>query len=197
MMACRPVPSPEARCDESNAFPSALRAAVRQLVDAVAQGELHPPRHMFTVNVHGEALRIPVRIYYDSDRLRASLRTAQGIDQRILACLGTRHHDGFLRQECLRYLLAAEEDWVLPYILQLAGEYVIQIVDDVARGIVLRDAAPLAAFVRDNPRYLATLGRRVRSYWHYYYEQACPDLNDYPGTRVLNYLQRLDAPLRR
>jgi hypothetical protein len=47
---------------------------------------------------------------------------------------------------------------------QLAGEYVVEITDDVAHGIVSRDTSTLVAFARENPDYLATLGRRITSY---------------------------------
>lgn len=180
------------RCDESRAFPSVLSAQVDKAVDSIAHDELHPPSRAFTVTMDGEALHIPVRVYYDLDRLRRALNSSQGTDKHILACLGTRHHDGYFRQACLRELLVGKESWLTPYILQLVGEYIVEIVDDVARHIVTRDPAPLVAFAKENPAYMARLASRVRSYWHYYYEQAYPDLNDYPGTKVLNYLRQLD-----
>ncbi|MBQ5949244.1 hypothetical protein [Massilia sp. ST3] len=79
----------------------------------------------------------------------------------------------------------------LPYILQLAGEYVVEIVDDIARAIASRDAAPLAAFVRENPDYMATLERRIMSYWSCHHRHAYPERPDYPGFRLAACLRRL------
>ncbi|MFL6636825.1 MAG: hypothetical protein ACJ8HJ_31410 [Massilia sp.] len=162
-----------------------MRAAARAAVAVAARDEIAPPHGTFHVGVDGETLHIPYRLYYDPDRLRRALDNAHGADRRILACLGTRHHDGHVRQACLAQILDCDDAWLMPYIVQLAGEYVIEIVDDVARWGATRASAPLAAFARANPAYLATLSRRVTSYWNCYHRHAYPDRADYPGTRVV------------
>jgi hypothetical protein len=180
----------ETKYDESLAFPSRLRPAVRDTVASLATGELHPPRQAFMVKVDRETLCIPYRLYYTPEVMRRELGNAQGVIKLILACLGTRHYDGYLRQECLKELLASDEAWLTPYFLQLAGEYVVEIAEDVAEGIGKRDAAALAAFALENPGYLATLERRVTSYWSYYHRRTYPERNRYPGTKVLAVLHR-------
>jgi hypothetical protein len=157
----------------------------RRVVASVAAGETHARAGTFNVNVDHETLHIPYRLYYRPDLLRGTLNNACGVDKLIVACLGTRHHDGYLRQQCLGHLLRSEASWTTPYIVQLAGEYVIEIVDDVAAGIVVRNASSLAAFARENPGYLATLGRRVTSYWNVYHRRAYPNRRDYPGSKVM------------
>ncbi len=171
-------------------FPVRLRPAVRDVLASVATGEMHPPRYAFKVNCDHETLQIPYRLYYGPDLLRRTLSDAQGIDKLLLACLGTRHYDGYLRHECLTDLLGSEDSWLTPYIVQLAGEYVVEIADDVAHGIVLRDNSLLAVFARENPNYLATLGRRITSYWSCYHRKAYPNRKDYPGSKVLACLQQ-------
>lgn len=179
-----------ARLDEASGFPNALRTSVHEAVAAVAKEEWHPPRHVFLVNLEREALRIPYRIYYDPMVLRRELATSEGDRRAILACLGTRHYDGHLRQECLAELWSVREAWLMPYVIQLASEYVVEIARDVADGITKMDVPELAAFVRANPAYLATLQRRVTSYWSCYHRCAYPDQNAYPGTKVVAYLQK-------
>lgn len=178
----------EARCDEAMAFPSRLRDAVRDAVASVTIGELFPPSDAFIVNVDGEALRIPYRVYYDPDILRRQLRAFQDAARLILLCLGTRHHDGYLRQECLRELVKNEAPWLTPYVVQLAGEYVVEITEDVAKAIEQHDPARLRSFASDNSAYLATLGRRVTSYWSCYHRRTYPERHLYPGARVLAVL---------
>lgn len=178
----------EARCDEAMAFPSRLRSAVRDAVASVTVGEWHPPSHEFKVNVEGEALRIPYRVYYDPDLLRRQLRDLQAAARFILLCLGTRHYDGYLRQECLRELVKNEAPWLRPYVLQLAGEYVVEIAEDVANAIGEHSPATLRAFASDNSAYLATLGRRMTSYWSCYHRHAYPERHSYPGAKVLAVL---------
>lgn len=179
----------EPRCDEPMAFPPKLRSAAREAVASVAIGELHPPRDAFVVNVDGETLRIPYRVYYDPDLLRRELGNSQAAARLILLCLGTRHYDGYLRQECLRELLNIESPWLIPYVVQLAGEYVVEIVEDVVKAICGYDPARLRPFVLANPAYLKTLERRVTSYWSCYHRQAYPDRHAYPGTKVLAMLR--------
>lgn len=178
------------RLDEASGFPFALRTSVHEAVAAVAKGEWHPPRHVFLVNWELEALRIPYRIYYDPVLLRQELATSAGDRRTILACLGTRHYDGHLRQQCLAELWSVREAWLMPYVIQLASEYVVEIALDVADGIPKMDVPKLATFVRANPAYLATLQRRVTSYWSCYHRCAYPDRSVYPGTRVVTYLQK-------
>lgn len=179
----------DGRCDEAMAFPPALRFAAREAVAAVAIGELYPARHAFEVNMDGERLRIPYRVYYDRELLRREIGNSQTATKLVLLCLGTRHYDGYLRQECLRELLVRDASWLVPYLVQLAGEYVVEIVEDVAHAIVGRDPANLRAFAMENPNYLATLARRVTSYWSCYYRQAYPEFHCYPGARVLAMLR--------
>lgn len=181
----------EDRCDEPSAFPIRLGSAVQEAVASVVTGEMHPPRHAFMVNMGREELRIPYRVYYSPDVLRRELGDSQGVTKLILACLGTRHYDGYVRQDCLRELLQSDEAWLTPFILQLAGEYVVEIADDVAMCIAQRDTATLAAFASENPVYLATLARRVTSYWSCYYRQAYPERNNYPGAKVLAVLRHV------
>jgi hypothetical protein len=167
------------------AFPSALRFIAQEAAIAVAVGELHPPHHAFEVNMDGERLRLPYRVYYDRDLLRAEISNSQGSAKLIRLCLGTRHYNGYLRQECLRDVLKNEAPWLIPYLLQLAGEYVVEIAEDVANAIVEWDPGALRAFAMENPSYLATLARRVTSYWNCYHRRAYPDRHGYPGARVL------------
>jgi hypothetical protein len=178
----------EARCDEAMAFPSRLRSAVRDAVGSVTTGEWHPPSHAFIVNVEGEALRIPYRVYYDPDLLRRQIRDLQAAARLILLYMGTRHYDGYLRQECLRELVKNEAPWLTPYVLQLAGEYVVEIIQDVANAIGEHNAAMLRAFASENSAYLATLGRRITSYWSCYHRHAYPERHSYPGAKVLAVL---------
>ncbi|MCS0630322.1 hypothetical protein NX786_13345 [Telluria mixta] len=150
------------------------------------------------VKIDHETLQIPYRLYYNRELLRLRLHTSYGIKKLVLACLGTRHYDGYLRQQCLRYLLRSEACWVFPYIVQLAGEYVVEIADEVAEGIVDRDSSSIAEFVRQNSDYLATFGRRVTSYWNEYYRRAYPCRDHYPGSKVLAHLNaQSDAAIQR
>lgn len=161
---------------------------MRGIAAPLAATEIARPLGAFSVNLDEETLQIPYRVYYSHGLLRSNLLGSCGDTKLVLACLGTRHYDGYLRQQCLRYLLNSDESWVLPYLVQLAGEYVLEIVDEVAATIGSLDSSSVAAFVRRNPAYLATFARRVTSYWNEYYRHVYPRRSDYPGSKVLALL---------
>ncbi|MDY0977782.1 hypothetical protein SOM61_22725 [Massilia sp. CFBP9012] len=187
--AATPMPLPGMPAlDLSLAFPAALRPAAAALTASAAwrpEG-LH---YTYQVTLEGETLTIPSRLYFDrslplDDAGRDA--TARG----IAWCLGTRHHDGYLREECLARLLDAPQDWAAPFIVHLVGEYVDEIVEHIEAALPAFAPdmrAALAAFVRDNPRYLDTIERRTISYRPY----VCPASESYPGKRVIACLRAL------
>lgn len=163
------------------AFPAAqsLRAAdIARLIPA------YPYRLWgYEVSLNGELLEIPVRLYFPPQLLAGS------DNDTLLLCLGTRHHDGFLRQKCVTQLLERGDECAVPYIVQLLGEYVVEIAHVINDALAGMDLAPYQRFLSENPRYLATTRRRVISYWSCYYRTAYPDLNIYPPHIALSYLQ--------
>lgn len=188
--AATPTPLPgHPALDLTLAFPAALRPAAAALTGAAAWHT--ESRHTtYQVVLGGETLTIPSRLYVApglplDDAGRDA--TARG----IAWCLGTRHHDGYLREACLARMLAAPQGFMAPFIVHLVGEYVIEIVQRIETalpGFAPGMRAALAAFVRENPRYLDTIERRTISYRFW---GAPPPLTDYPGKRVMALLRAL------
>jgi len=174
------------------AFPHRLAAPAQAVADRLATGCKRPLFLTFSVFLNGEELVIPRRVYYASGQLLAATR-AEGIDGLIALCLGTRHHDGFVREHCLRRLLRAREDWIIPFVVQLVGEYVSQIVSAIEAALPELDGAAYGAFLRENPRYLATTERRVISYWYAYEQTGYPERGAEPGSRVIAAFKRMAA----
>ncbi|KAB0332170.1 hypothetical protein LSO07_10990 [Janthinobacterium sp. PLB04] len=172
---------------EADAFPAALAGTVAQLLPALGSSRAHPP---FAVYLNGEALLIPTRTYYDRERLLACARLA-GDAGVIALCLGTRHHDGHLREACLKQLLQQERAWTVPFVVHLCGEYVLEIVERIGAALPAWNAQALARYLRENPAYVATLERRSISYWNCYYRRRHPVWQDYPGRRTMAALLAL------
>ncbi|WP_406434076.1 hypothetical protein [Streptomyces sp. NBC_01589] len=85
------------------AFPARL-AGEGQSVLAVMPGARLMPVQPFEVEVQGETVAIPSRIYYEEPEAaweRALTRT----QQMILHCLYARHHDGRVRQRHLEQIM--------------------------------------------------------------------------------------------
>ena len=172
---------------EADAFPAAFAVTVTQLLPALGSSRAHPP---FAVYQNGEALLIPTRTYYDREQLLACTQLAG--DAGVLAlCLGTRHHDGHLREACLRQLLLQERAWTVPFVVHLCGEYMLEIVEVIGAALPAWNAQALAPYLRENCGYLATLERRSISYWSCYYRGQYPVWDDYPGRRTMAALRAL------
>jgi hypothetical protein len=119
----------------------------------------------------------------------------------ILRCLYTRHHDGFVRQRAVEGLLQAKQPWVVPFVVRLVGEYVLEIVETIAAGLDLSDAGTrqlYGEFVATNPAFMMLTRQRATSYWSVYYRDRFPVLRPtgsdlwetYPAFTLLD---RLDA----
>ena len=174
---------------DADAFPVALAGTVAQLLPALGSSRAHPP---FAVWQNGEALLIPTRTYYDREQLLACTQLAG--DAGIAAlCLGTRHHDGHLREHCVAQLLRQERAWTVPFVVHLCGEYVLEIIEVIGAALPAWNAQALARYLRDNPAYVDTLERRSISYWSCYYRRRYPVWEDYPGRRTMAALRALQA----
>ncbi len=145
----------------------------------------------FSVLIEYGRLSAPYRVYYLPSELRAVVARSSGETQALALCLGTRHWDGFVRQECLRQLVDAERPWAAPFIVQLLGEYVVEIAQVVVTALEEGYVAGLAQFVIDNPSFMATTRRRIISYWSCHYRRQFPFLHDYPAHIALESIHRM------
>ena len=147
----------------------------------------YPPGNSFHVKVRDETVVIPWRINHPEPA--AGVAHALTATQRmILHCLYSRHHDGWIRQRHVEQIVASTEPWVVPFVVQLVGEYVLEIVQTITDGLPGL-AVPHSAerrlygeFVVQNPSFFALTERRVVSYWTCYYRWQYPDFGSYPGS---------------
>jgi hypothetical protein len=75
---------------------------------------------------------VPKRIY-NPEPAEHVLTGLSKMEAVVAAAIYSRHDDGFVRQRQLGTLLGAEEPWTAPFIVQLLGEYVIEICRDIER----------------------------------------------------------------
>lgn len=139
------------------------------------------------VSVNGMPVHFSARVYYATEDVQAACRAA-GIASQIALCLGSRHNDGYVREQCLQRLLLAEAPWMVPFVLQLLGEYVVEI-STVIDGF-LADCIPARymEFANENPGHMHRLHQQATSYWNEYYRRAYPNRHEYPALRALQRL---------
>lgn len=147
------------------------------------------------IEVDGKRISIPARVYFDTidPSTIANLPEAQ---QAIIGCVYTRHHHGYTRQRWLRRVVALEHPWVAPFVVQLAGEYVVEIVVDIVQGMpdLANPNSPLAArygsFLAMNPNFWHLTRQRAASYWDCYHRGRYLRRDDYPVFTLLSRLER-------
>ncbi|KUL41686.1 hypothetical protein ADL15_03165 [Actinoplanes awajinensis subsp. mycoplanecinus] len=164
--------------------------------DGVFVGALMPPSPLkpagsFVVSVEGEILTIPYRIY-GPELGAVDLAVLSETQRTLMHCLYTRHHDGRVRQRHLSSIIGEVHPWVAPFVVQLVGEYVLNILMDIRSGLVEVDTpgtqmhAMYGRFGAANPEFIARTRQRVASYWHCYYRNVWTDRKFYPGTTVID-----------
>jgi len=72
-----------------------------------------------------------------------------------------------------------------PFIIQLLGEYVIELVERAASLIESAPKAGYVAFARENPDFLRLTTQRAASYWNAYYRGRIRKRADYPAFPAL------------
>jgi len=175
------------------AFPAEL-ACDAEAVLAVMPDSRHQPHASFPVLVAGRQLLIPERLYNDEPPTDAvaSLSSRQ---RQLLHCLYTRHCDGVVRQRHLEKVVGSTDPWVVPFVVQLVGEYVLEIlvvICDELRVLATPGTCGHRAygqFIVDNPAFFARTQRRVVSYWSCYYRGTYASFRGYPGCALLDLLR--------
>ena len=171
--------------DRSNplitAFPAELASDAEAVLAVMPDSRLQP-HASFSVAVESQQVLIPERLYNDEPPTDA-VASLSSRRQQLLHCLYSRHCDGMVRQRHLEKIVGSTAPWVVPFIVQLVGEYVLEI--QVVICDELRDLATpgtpghlaYGQFIVDNPAFFARTQRRVVSYWSCYYRQ----LREFPG----------------
>jgi len=144
-------------------------------------------REIGRVNTHGETLHIPYRISSPvvTENDVAALSDAP---REILACLYTRHHDGFVRQMYVPQLVPSTAEWVAPFVLQLLGEYVVEIALIIERHVETIPKESYRLFAAENPEFMRLTKQRIHSYHACYYRGRFPLLREYPAVKVFEAL---------
>jgi hypothetical protein len=168
------------------AFPDSIRSVVAQTVGLIPpppRPELGPHRVAGDLCVDGERVVIPYRIY--TPEPRAELATALDEDTAlVLACCYTRHHDGYLREQAVISIIGFDRAWIVPFVIQLLGEYVVEIGESILKRLDELQAEPYLRFAAANESFMRLTRDHIVSYWARY-NRAKYRLPAYPPVRVL------------
>jgi len=133
--------------DLVRAFPASVQDDMLRVVAMLPQ--LSIGTETYVVSVERETLFIPYRIYHDPALIdRARLTPLQ---EQLLDCLLTRHCSGFIRERYLRNIVSSDHRWIAPFVIQLAGEYVIEILEVIRNNVDKLSPRLYREFLNDNP----------------------------------------------
>jgi hypothetical protein len=168
------------------AFPSGLTSDVEAVLNAIPVAKHEPSKSdIGVITVEGECLHIPSRIYFPepAQEFLSELSKQQRV---ILACLYTRHHDGFVREKWLKQIINAEEKWTVPFVLQFTGEYIIEIIKFLSDNVESLKREHYSNFIKANSDFTIKTSQRILSYWECYFRGVSPVFINYCGYKTAN-----------
>jgi len=171
-----------------NSFPSHLAPIVESLGNTINIKATHPIHWGYHVCLNNEMLHIPLRLYWDETILNHQQFT--DIQQTILACILTRHHNGYIRERYTKTILSSSEYWVMPFIIQLLGEYIVEILDLLLANFEHIHHLHIRRFIQENTTFWAKTKQRIDSYWDCYYKYDFPFRADYSGFKLIDKIER-------
>lgn len=168
----------------SDAFPSSLAMEVNSLLDKLNWTTDLQSSGCFTISLEGQRLTIPYRIYCE-EPVHLHLTDTEAL---LLDCILTRHHNGYLREKSLRRILTAKPYFATPFIAQLLGEYVIEILSVIQANLSSILLDNLIQLKKDNPEFFNLTEKRVQSYWNCFFKGSI-EKSDYVGFQLLKAIQ--------
>lgn len=145
------------------------------------------------IKLQNESIVLTGRIYFaePSIELESGLTETQ---RQILNCIYTRHYDGYIRERRLKNLLNIDNEWVLPFKLQLLGEFVIEILFELDKHISNNNARLYKRLTLDNKKYWEQTKSRMVSWWDAYYRLTkYKKLYDYIGRQITKRISKANA----
>jgi hypothetical protein len=176
------------------AFPTALRDDVTAVARVMPPPRYPAANRQERVLVQSETIEIPYRIYNPEPPADA----VDGLSHRqklIVDCIYSRHNDGHVRERHCAHIVESTEPWIVPFVVQLLGEYVVEICARILSRLAARSlfASPgYQEFVRANDEFIALTEQRAVSYWSCYYRDRYAR-REYPAIAALDRLRDAGA----
>jgi len=103
----------------------------------------------------------------------------------ILHCIYSRNCDGYVRQKHVKELLSTNiPEWVIPYIVKVCDEYVVEILQMVYEKLEGKNTDVIRQFCANNKKIFCRSYNRMISYWNEFYREDCYRFDDYVGRKL-------------
>jgi len=142
-------------------------------------------------------IKIPYRIYFMKTDI-AKINDLTDIQKVILYCIYTRSCDGYIREKYLNELLIIDFDyWVIPFIVKLCDEYVIEILEVIYDKLKDRNNNDIKSFCLENKSIINKSYSRMISYWNEFYRNKEHDFHKYVGRKLFRECLGYDRTFER
>jgi hypothetical protein len=158
------------------------------------------PRSRFPasqVTLDREKLWVPARIY-NAEPPPHALEALTPQRRLFVHCVLSRHSDGFVRERHAAAIVKSDAPFTVPFIVELAADYVAEIVETVRAGLRGINNYPsntfesFGRFLFDNPDQLELVRQRTISFWNEHHRSLIPR-ESYPGFALLDSFDRAVA----
>lgn len=175
-------------------FPSFLENEIDEIFKLanVKSLSIYPINFTFKVIVGDEILKIPCRHNLGNFNYKILFWkrfSPNMVQSEIINCFYTRHCNGYIREEYLKKIILLPHEWVVPYVLKLLGEYVVEILDVIHKNMQMIDMLVYKDFISKNQDFYNITRQRVISYWDCYYRWLYKYKHDYVGFKILNFIE--------
>lgn len=190
-----------------NYFPTFLSADVEKVLSIIPLTEdivveAFGKTYKIENGIHSENIEIKLqdgtiflsgRLYFAEPNidLESNLTDTQ---RQILNCIYTRHLNGYIRERRLNNLLNIDHEWVLPFKLQLLGEFVIEILFELDKHITSDNIELYKRLTLDNKKYWQQTKSRMVSWWDADYRH--PDyksIKNYVGYKIMKRINKANG----
>jgi hypothetical protein len=191
----------------SDSFPKILKTDLETVLDCLpindnnvklCDGQIHKVENLIhtsnqKVVLDNVVLTIPYRIYFNEPNSEKEKLLSEN-QKIILNCIYLRHHNGFIRQKRLELLNDKNHYWITPFMFQLLGEYVVEIIITLDKNFNDTTLENFRLFINENPIYWQQTKSRVISYWNEYYRHSKnPILKHYIGQKIVDRIRKANA----
>lgn len=172
-----------------NAFPSGLRENLNKVIEALPNNTFNnvpfaTSDNTIAYTLENQVVDIPYRMYL-LDIAGAEYEKLSQTQKQILCCIYTRSCDGYVREKYLRKLLDMPiEQWVIPFVVKLCDEYVIEILEIIYDKLKERDNADIQGFCLRNKVAISKSYSRMISYWNEFYRGYELNFRRYIGRKL-------------
>lgn len=164
------------------AFPSELKLDLQIVLEILPH--FNYSYDMIEYQYHHQMIKIPYRIYID-DIETSKIAQLSPVQKEILYCIYTRSSNGYIREKYINELLQLDFDkWVIPFIIKVCDEYVIEILALVYEKLKDRNNDDLKAFCLENKVAICRSYSRMISYWNEFYRNQIYHFHQYIGRKL-------------